>query len=482
MATISRSRSPVAGNCAWTTSPRLHPLSCACSSKTASVFGGDRSAIDPLRTPASDTAGNVVGSIPDKKAFPPSTLASAWRTCETVATPGTARTSSAADVLNPVNVGDVRMKSARGGRWGPADVDALAEAPKTATNTTRPRPIISADAVAAVRRGLRIAFSRASLPGTPSARTGTPIVAATGLAISGVSIAMPMNVNATPAPTSWSALSGVPNSPYTRRPTPTASTMAPLTSRNRSDRPGRSCASRSASIGAIRAARRAGTTAATTVMIVPTTMETITVRSWITVPDEGRSMPSEDSAPFRPMAIPMPKTIPMAEAATPTMNASATTVASTERPEQRELSGPLRDDDRECVEDDERANEQGDVGEYQEGRPEVPQAFRNLILLFGDHGRCGDRLDPIGDRGGDAVGERGARFPLVGDDGDRVELTFLAQEPLRGGEVEQRERRTEQAPAIAVPGDPDDLELTRWPLEQNLHSVADADVVALSRS
>ena len=42
--------------------------------------------------------------------------------------------------------------------------DALADAPKVAVSPTSARPITSADAVIAVRRGSRIAFARASEP------------------------------------------------------------------------------------------------------------------------------------------------------------------------------------------------------------------------------------------------------------------------------------------------------------------------------
>ena len=140
-------------------------------------------------------------------------MASACRTCDTVWTPGTARTSWAAEVLNPLNVGEVKMKSALSVRSRTTVVDALADAPNTATNTTRPSPIINAEAVAAVRRGFRIEFSRPSLPGTPVRRIGSPMPAATGRAISGMSIATPMNVRATPIPTNWSASAGLPNSP-----------------------------------------------------------------------------------------------------------------------------------------------------------------------------------------------------------------------------------------------------------------------------
>src|SRR3970282_2859294 len=97
-------------------------------------------------------------------------------------------------VRKPLNDVEVRMKSAFNVRSRTASVEAFADSPNTATNTTNPRPIIRADAVAAVRRGLRIAFSRPSLPGTPARRIGAPRVPDTGLAISGVRLATPLNV------------------------------------------------------------------------------------------------------------------------------------------------------------------------------------------------------------------------------------------------------------------------------------------------
>ena len=51
--------------------------------------------------------------------------------------------------------------------------DFFADAPITATSVIKARPIISADAVVAVRRGLRIAFSRASTPDMPRKRAGS---------------------------------------------------------------------------------------------------------------------------------------------------------------------------------------------------------------------------------------------------------------------------------------------------------------------
>lgn len=47
-------------------------------------------------------------------------------------------------------------------------VDVLAEAPRIDRVDTNVMPIINADAVAAVRRGSRIAFSSASFPVSPN--------------------------------------------------------------------------------------------------------------------------------------------------------------------------------------------------------------------------------------------------------------------------------------------------------------------------
>jgi hypothetical protein len=52
-------------------------------------------------------------------------------------------------------------------------IDAFVEAPMTVKALTRARPTMSADAVAAVRRGLRRAFSRARWPVVPQMRGRT---------------------------------------------------------------------------------------------------------------------------------------------------------------------------------------------------------------------------------------------------------------------------------------------------------------------
>jgi hypothetical protein len=114
-----------------------------------------------------------------------------------------------------------------------ADFDS--EAPNTDIAATRARPIMSAEAVWAVRRGLRIEFSRPSLPGSPSSRaSGRPITLDSGRAIAGESMVTPTKMPTAPAPTS--AMAGL-ASPMASRITPTRVTAAPPVIRRRSETP-----------------------------------------------------------------------------------------------------------------------------------------------------------------------------------------------------------------------------------------------------
>ena len=94
-------------------------------------------------------------------------------------------------------------------------------------------PTSSAEAVWAVRRGLRIEFSRPSFPAIPKRRaSGRPITLAMGRATTGASMPMPMNTANAPRPTSWMA--GF-VSPMTSTATPTSSMSEPTTIRRRDD-------------------------------------------------------------------------------------------------------------------------------------------------------------------------------------------------------------------------------------------------------
>ena len=107
------------------------------------------------------------------------------------------------------------------------------EAPNTAMAETRARPTMSADAVCAVRRGLRMEFSRPSRPDMPNRRaSGRPITLAIGRATAGASLATPMKIRTAPRPTR--AMAGA-VSPSARAATPTTVMPMPQVKRRRSE-------------------------------------------------------------------------------------------------------------------------------------------------------------------------------------------------------------------------------------------------------
>ena len=127
-------------------------------------------------------------------------------------------------------------------------------------NPTRATPIISADAVAAVRLGLRRALFRAYLPVTPNSRVGTPSSPTAGPTSTGPRVNTPRTIVIAPSP-----ISGRPSWPDADRPMANDATPAPVSSRpkaaRQNDAPERSTAtSRRAAIGRTRLARTAGTT------------------------------------------------------------------------------------------------------------------------------------------------------------------------------------------------------------------------------
>ena len=101
-------------------------------------------------------------------------------------------------------------------------------------NPTRATPIISADAVAAVRLGLRRAFCRAYLPVTPNSRVGTPSSPTAGPTSTGPSVNTPRTTVIAPSP-----ISGRPSWPDADRPTANDATPAPVSSSPKAARPER---------------------------------------------------------------------------------------------------------------------------------------------------------------------------------------------------------------------------------------------------
>ena len=187
--------------------------------------------------------------------------------------------------------------------------------PKTATNETSVSPIISAAAVEAVRPGLRTAFSCAR-PSGGAAEAG-------GRQADDVrERANEPRRDRSEADEEAEGAAGDPEDPHARRDarrrecrrrarTPTSPvTTSPKTSVFRDGRLTTIPPSRTAEIGAIRVARTAGQTEATSVTSVPVSIATTAVRVWKTIaglrqlevdgPEERRqSLREQDAEPGR---------------------------------------------------------------------------------------------------------------------------------------------------------------------------------------
>ena len=147
-------------------------------------------------------------------------------------TPGTADAVAGTDWLScPDPLAVLTMRSALIASSTLLVADLESEAPNTDIAATRARPTMSAEAVWAVRRGLRMEFSRPSLPGSPSTRaSGRPITLEIGRAIAGASMATPTKMPTAPTPTS--AMAGL-ASPMASMTTPTRARAAPQANRRR---------------------------------------------------------------------------------------------------------------------------------------------------------------------------------------------------------------------------------------------------------
>ena len=207
-----------------------------------------------------------------------------------------------------------------------------------ATKVTRARPIISADAVEAVRAGFRIALSRARIPGAPPIdRAGAPRTLASGRTTFAAFIETPMKRKKTPRPSTRRRRPvGI---PLARAPRETAaiaatSTTSDVTAPYFAQREGGSTEpSRTAAIGGTRVARRAGRMLATRVTSVPTSSETTIVRVEKTVAPCGRLIPIATKSAFSSFASPRPRNSPITEPTIPITKASITTDHSTCRRE-----------------------------------------------------------------------------------------------------------------------------------------------------
>ena len=198
-------------------------------------------------------------------------------------------------------------------------------AAKIDANATSATPTMSAAAVAAVRPGWRMAFSRARRPVIP--RIGLPISPAIGGTSRGLSNAVPRNSRAAPMPTNVRSRfdEPVPNRPNAISVRPPSSITMLAGNAIRERRVDTTKPSRSAATGGTRVARIAGASAATIVTTTPTTIDTMIVRLSMTVPFDGSSKPIALNSARSPAASPMPSRMPTTAPAKPRNRPSAST-------------------------------------------------------------------------------------------------------------------------------------------------------------
>jgi hypothetical protein len=206
-----------------------------------------------------------------------------------------------------------------------ASVLADAELPRIAIIAISASPTIRALAVAAVRRGLRREFSVASRPTVPKGRNSTPKAWITGRPASGDSSAAPTRIDSIPSPICHRKFPPSSISPDVMAAAPPATSTAPAASRTRSDDSGIATSSRSAWIGGIREARRAGRYAARTVTVMPTAYAATTVLGWIGKSAPARSRPKRPNNARSPRASRYPPPSPSVEPIRPTPTASRRT-------------------------------------------------------------------------------------------------------------------------------------------------------------
>ena len=249
-------------------------------------------------------------------------------------TSGSSATSWATTGLSPAPLksSDSMTRSPPKFSFTISSTDALIDAPNVVNRATTAVPIISAEALPAVRRGSRIALRRARRPVWPRRMLGTqPSTPAAGRATTGPRTTAPTSVSSAPSPARTSASSAIVAVATVAMPRP-VSTMPPI-SRLFEAEVESTADSRSAASGAMREARRAGRKLASSVEPTPTTMAMTTVLVAITTPSKPRSKPALSMIALSPTASPYPTARPASDAMVPITIASPTTEVSTWRRE-----------------------------------------------------------------------------------------------------------------------------------------------------
>ena len=268
----------------------------------------------------------------------------------------------------------------------------------------RVSPIISAEAVAVVRRGLRSEFWPASCPiGPKSFASAAPVARRNGRPITGLAAVTPSSTASTPAPTHHPLCGTAPtNRPITASGMPSAISAIPSSRRRRTDDSGRATSSRSAWTGAIRPVRRAGSQAATIVTMIPVAYAATGVRGARMSGWSARSRPNVATRAPDPHreheteAEPERRADDADDERLELDRADHLSLGGPQGAQQRQLAAALGDQDREGVDDDVAAHHQRDPGEdQQEGGEEVDAVEQRPGALLGGV-VAGHRLVAVG--------------------------------------------------------------------------------------
>ncbi len=404
-------------------------------------------------------------------------------------TPGTAPAKIGTVLPNspfPVELAGVMMRSALIALSTLLVAELDSEAPNTAMADTSASPTISAAAVWAVRRGLRMEFSRPNRPEVPSSRaSGRPMTLAIGRATAGASMATPTKIRTAPRPTSWMAGFVSPTASSTM---PIAVMTPPWVKRRRIGTSCSVCCSETAATGAMRTARRAGLMAATSVTPTPTIRQTTTVRAWKTKEPDGSVNPKALSSFSSPRAASTPSPSPITDATSPTITASP----STERNTWRRLAPTMRSSASSRVRWPtvmENVFRMVKPPTNSAMKPKTSSAVSKMPRAWPTALDCSlmtvwprHHLDAVGQDAGDGTLDGRLVRSRLGDDVDVVELAHVTEERLRGRHVEGGQRRPEQVVRRPEAHEAADGEGAGRAPQEDAHLLAHREVVLLGRA
>ena len=203
-----------------------------------------------------------------------------------------------------------------------------------------------------------------------------------------------------------------------------------------------SSASSSAAIGDTRVARRAGTRAAASVTSRPTTRASITVRVAITVPVLGRSAPMLFSRALSRPARPIPghhaqhRSHQADDRGLEHHAAQDLRAGGAERAQHSQLADALGHGDREGVEDQEAAHQQGHSAEHEQDHPQEAEVVLDVLRLALGRLVAGLDRETGGQHLVDAPRQLARLHPVRRLHRYRVELAFLAGQALCLGQGE----------------------------------------------